>query len=300
MAQSIHETNHNALTIREFQHKVQDINLFIRTIGESDADNVLIMAHGGPGLSHRYMLGLEQLAGPQLTVVNYDQRGTGQSVSPQKLDIDKFTPEIYAQDLEAVRQAVASEKKVHILGHSWGGMVAMQYALQYPEHIRSLQLINSVPPTVAGLQAGFQHFNARVQALQHKGIIPTKLSTDGLEKLQQILPVYVAPADPPLDLPALAATFDRTPEVGEKTWEALGAFDLREQVGKLQLPLQILFGEDDPFGRAWADETRDAFTEATIHFQVFSHCGHFGWLERPGAFLMRHKHSLIRTKWFSR
>lgn len=160
----------------------------------------------------------------------------------------------------------------------------MQYALQYPEYIRSLQLINSVPPTATGLQAGFQRFGARVQELQDKGIIPTKLSADHLEELQQILPVYVAQANPPLDLSALAASIDHTPGVGEKTWEALGAFDLREQVGKLKLPLQILFGEDDPFGRAWADETRDAFTEATIHFQVFSRCGHFGWLERPRTF----------------
>lgn len=284
MDQPMNETNNTVLTIREFQHETLDANLFIRTIGETDADNVIIMAHGGPGLSHRYMLGLEQLAGPQLTVVNYDQRGTGRSVSPQKLDVDKLTPESYAQDLEAVRQAVASEKKVHILGHSWGGMVAMQYALQYPEHVRSLLLIDSVPPTQTGLQAGFQRFRARLQALQHKGVIPTKLSADELEELQQILPVYVSQIDPPLDLSAFAASLDRTSGVGEKTWEALGAFDLREQVGTLQLPLQILFGEDDPFGRAWADETKDAFTEATIDFQVVSHCGHFGWLERPRTF----------------
>ncbi|GHO54418.1 hypothetical protein KSB_28930 [Ktedonobacter robiniae] len=145
-------------------------------------------------------------------------------------------------------------------------------------------LIDSVPPTVAGLHAGFECFEARLKALQQKGIIPTELSPDHLERLKQILPVYLSRTNPPFDLPRFTETFDRTPEVGEQTWKALGNFDLSAQVAALKLPLHIFYGEDDPFGRAWADETRAAFSSATIDFQMIPDCGHFGWLECPEIF----------------
>ena len=290
----------NSLSIHEIEQSVESARIFIRTAGALDADDVLIMIHGGPGLSHRYMLGLEQLAGPQLTVVNYDQRGTGRSpileLQGAEAQVENFAPITYAQDLEAVRSAVAQEKKVHILGHSWGGMVAMQYAIQYPEHIRSLLLIDSVPPTVAGLHAGFECFEARLKDLQQKGIIPTELSTDHLESLKQILPVYLSRTNPPFDLPRFTETFDHTPEVGEQTWKALGDFDLSAQVATLKLPLHIFYGEDDPFGRAWADEARAAFSNATIDFQMIPDCGHFGWLECPEIFFPAFQNFLEQHK----
>ncbi|GHO42122.1 alpha/beta fold hydrolase [Ktedonospora formicarum] len=278
----------NHLSIREIEHSAESARIFIRTAGALDADDVLIMIHGGPGLSHRYMLGLEQLASPQLTVVNYDQRGTGRSpileLQGAEAQVAHFAPTTYAQDLESVRSVVAQGKKVHILGHSWGGMVAMYYAIQYPEHVRSLLLIDSVPPTVAGLHAGFEHFEARLKDLQQQGIVPTELSTDHLERLKQILPVYVSRTNPSFDLPRFTETIDHTPEVGEQTWKALGDFDLSAQVAALKLPLHIFYGEDDPFGRVWADETRAAFSNATIDFQMIPDCGHFGWLECPEIF----------------
>lgn len=50
----------NSLSIREIEQPVESARIFIRTAGALDADDVLIMIHGGPGLSHRYMLGLVQ------------------------------------------------------------------------------------------------------------------------------------------------------------------------------------------------------------------------------------------------
>ncbi|EFH83536.1 alpha/beta fold hydrolase [Ktedonobacter racemifer] len=285
---SIDLNRDNSFGIREIEHPVESTRIFIRTAGRLDVDEVLIMIHGGPGLSYRYLLGLEQLVSPQLTVVNYDQRGTGRSpilgVQGEEAQAENFTSITYAQDLEAVRSAIAQEKKVHILGHSWGGLVAMHYAIQYPEHVRSLLLLNSVPPTVAGLYAGFERFEARLKDFQQKGIIPTELSADHLERLKQILPVYLSKTNPPFDLPSFADTFDHTPTVGDQTWKAMGDFDLSAQTATLKLPLHIFYGEDDPFGRAWADETRAAFSSAMIDFQMIPDCGHFGWLECPEIF----------------
>lgn len=290
----------NSFPIREIELPVDSAKLFVRAAGNPDADDVLILLHGGPGLSHRYLLGFEQLVSPQLTVVTYDQRGTTRSpiqgLQGEEPSIEHFSATTYAQDLEAVRAAVAPEKKVHILGHSWGGMVAILYALQYPEHVRSLLLIDSAPLTKTGVNEGYERFSARQEDLQQKGIVPTELSTDPLEGLKQIFPVYLSNPTPAFDLSGVTDALDLTPEVGGKTWEALGDFDLTEQVAQVKLPLYIFFGEDDPFGRVWADEMRAAFSSATIDFQMIPNCGHFGWLECPEIFCPALRHFLEQHK----
>jgi pimeloyl-ACP methyl ester carboxylesterase len=281
------------LNIREFHLTDEPANTFVRTVGGPDTDTILINIHGGPALSHSYMLGLDQLASSELMVVNYDQRGTGRSIpvaleSQEKAqELDDFSLTAYAHDLEAVRRAVAGDKKVHILAHSWGGLVAMQYAILYPEQIRSLLLVTCVPPTSTGLNAGFERISKNIQALQQKGMIPAELSTNVAERLQQILPVYLAD---PTTLPSLV--FESTPGVGDLTWLAVEDFDLTEQVAKLDIPLQILFGEADPFGVEWAYETKAAFKNAKIDFVLAPDYGHFGWLESP-EFFFRSAHNFL-------
>ncbi|GHO59012.1 hypothetical protein KSB_74870 [Ktedonobacter robiniae] len=54
------------------------------------------------------------------------------------------------------------------------------------------------------------------------------------------------------------------PEVGQQTWGTGGNYDWRESVAKITCPLPLLFGDTDPFGIAWAEETREAFSQAPI------------------------------------
>src|ERR1700753_3821490 len=173
------------LVVSETHPNTKRAKIFVRIVGKPDADNVLIIVHGGPGLSHRYLLGLDQLASSHLTLVYYDQRGTGRSSisvaqkgNEKDPTTDEFSLKSYVQDLEAVRSAIAGPRKVHILGHSWGGLVAMHYAIQYLENVRALSLIGSEPPTSSGVEAGFERLQRRVQFLQDKSLIPTELSTD--------------------------------------------------------------------------------------------------------------------------
>jgi proline iminopeptidase len=278
----------NASSIRETEVFSSSEKLYVKSIGNPEADTVLILIHGGPGLSHRYMIGLEHLASDQLLVVSYDQRGCSRSVSitredgqveelrgkiPERLDLLS-----YVQDLEAVRRAVAADKKVHVLGHSWGGIVAMSYASHYPEHIRSLLLIDSVPPTYAGIEAGSARLHARVQALQQQGIIPVELSADPKVSLAQILPAYTPVLEPS------ALDVEMTEGINEKTWEAINGFDIRDQLAPLDFPVLVIFGAADSFGTEWAEETKAAFVNANVTMKIIPNYGHFGWLECPDVF----------------
>lgn len=100
----------------------------------------LLVLHGGPGFPHNYLKPLENLSDDR-PVVFYDQLGCGNS--DRQEDPNLWHIERFVEELVQVRQALNLEQ-VHILGHSWGSMLAIDYALTHPEGISSLILAS--PP----------------------------------------------------------------------------------------------------------------------------------------------------------
>ena len=105
----------------------------------------VLCLHGGPGANWLHMKPYEALA-DERTVVFYDQLGAGNSVVTEPHDPSMWTPELYVEEVGAVREALGLER-VHVLGHSWGGMLGMQYAATQPEGLVSL-IAESSPPSV--------------------------------------------------------------------------------------------------------------------------------------------------------
>lgn len=98
----------------------------------------LVALHGGPGSSHDYLITLAAL-GDERPVVLYDQLGCGRSDrpgDPSLWRIDRFLSE-----LEAVLDALGAGE-IHLLGHSWGTMLAVEYALAHPGRLASLTLVS--------------------------------------------------------------------------------------------------------------------------------------------------------------
>jgi proline iminopeptidase len=108
--------------------------LFFEQAGDTHA-SPLICIHGGPGFTGHYLEPLFELSG-DLPVICYDQAGSGRSRSrsPERLS---HTIEAFVEELEALRVARGSAK-VHLLGHSFGGLIAGEYALRYPERVASI------------------------------------------------------------------------------------------------------------------------------------------------------------------
>jgi proline iminopeptidase len=101
-------------------------------------NRTVLCLNGGPGLPCDYLRDSHaMLCDHGYHVVSYDQLGTGQSDNPD--DPSLWTIERYTQEVEAVRDALGLGK-VHLLGHSWGGWLAIEYAITYPENIHSLIL----------------------------------------------------------------------------------------------------------------------------------------------------------------
>lgn len=111
-----------------------------RVTGEATGRPPLLMLHGGPGAcSPDDTLAAERVA-ERRQVFAYDQLDTGRSERVN--DRSKWTVEAHVAEVEAVRDALGLDE-VHLLGQSWGGMLAMAYALTKPKGLRSLILASA-------------------------------------------------------------------------------------------------------------------------------------------------------------
>jgi proline-specific peptidase len=104
----------------------------------------LLVLHGGPGASHRYLTTLEALASGGRRVILYDQLGCGASDHPE--DESLWSVDLFLEELRSVRAALGLEQ-LHLLGHSWGGMLAMEYAITRPTGLASL-IVASAPASM--------------------------------------------------------------------------------------------------------------------------------------------------------
>ena len=114
-----------------------------RSVGAAatDARLPLLILHGGPGATHQYLAPLESLARGGRRVIFYDQIGCGRSGGPRD-DPNYYDARLFVDELQAVRDALGLER-VHLLGQSWGGMLAMQYALDDPAGLASIVVADS-------------------------------------------------------------------------------------------------------------------------------------------------------------
>lgn len=126
----------------------------------------VLILHGGPGMSHEYLEAMESfLPAAGVEMYYYDQLGCGNSDQPD--DTSLWTMERYVEEVEEVRKGLGLEQFV-LFGHSWGGMLAIDYALKYQQHLRGLVISN--------MTAGVTSALARTAKLKVQLLSPEKLA----------------------------------------------------------------------------------------------------------------------------
>jgi proline iminopeptidase len=115
--------------------QIRDVSLFVKVMGQGYP---LVLMHGGPSLDHTTLLPLEPLA-DQYTLIFYDHRCNGRSEGAvaSTMTMDNLTA-----DADALRQELGYDQWI-VLGHSFGGNVALEYALRYPQRLSRLILMNT-------------------------------------------------------------------------------------------------------------------------------------------------------------
>ena len=121
-----------------------NFNVWTKQIGNNPTKKVLLL-HGGPGANHQYFKSFESFfPNEDIQFYYYDQLGSTLSDNPQIDDL--WTIEHYVEEVEQVRKALGLTKDNFILlGHSWGGILGIEYALKYQDNLKSLIVSNMVP-----------------------------------------------------------------------------------------------------------------------------------------------------------
>jgi len=117
---------------------------------ETGSGTPVVIAHGGPDFDHRYLLPDMDRLGDTYRLIYYDQRGRGHSrgeVRDEDVHVGR-----YVEDLEALRLRLGLDRFA-LLGHSWGALLALHYALAHPDALTHLLLLNPASVTYEDFQA---------------------------------------------------------------------------------------------------------------------------------------------------
>ncbi|MGA1981291.1 MAG: proline iminopeptidase-family hydrolase [Acidobacteriaceae bacterium] len=126
----------------------------------------VLLLHGGPGFTHQYLEAMESfLPEAGIEMYYYDQLGCGNSDRPDDLSLWEIPR--YVEEVEEVRRGLGLENFV-LYGQSWGGMLAIEYALKYQQHLRALVISN--------MTAGMQSYLKRIGEVAKK-LDPVTLAT---------------------------------------------------------------------------------------------------------------------------
>jgi proline iminopeptidase len=260
--------------------RVPGAELFVRRVGSGRPAVVL---HGGPGADHEYLRpGFDALAeGREL--IYYDQRGGGRSPVPRTVPVG-WTEQV--ADLEALRQHWEIEQ-LTIVGYSWGGLLALLYALEHPGRVGRLALVSPAPTWREArerFEAVFSHrnldpaFQEERRALRESGL----RERDPAAFQRRIFELSVAPYffDP-------SRARDLTPfrvvgRTQDEVWRSLGNYDLRPRLPQLAgISALVLHGEADPIP---IDAARTAAELLGAEFHPVPRCGHVPYVEAFDTF----------------
>ena len=159
----------------------------------------VLTLHGGPGCTHEYLECFEDFLPQQgIQFVYYDQLGSAYSDQPD--DPSLWTVERFREEVEQVRAALELEQ-FYLFGHSWGGMLGIEYALKYQRHLKGLIISNmtaSIPAYVASITTLRQQLPPAVIRTLEKYEATGEYSAPEYEEtmFKQIYTRYICRLDP--------------------------------------------------------------------------------------------------------
>jgi proline iminopeptidase len=273
---------------------VGDASLYARDVGRG---RPLVVLHGGPDFDHAYLRPeLDQLA-DTYRLIYYDQRGRGKSAENVRPEDVTLASDL--DDLDKVRRYFRVDAPV-LLGHSWGTVLALEFALRNPTLVSHLVLMNPAPVSQAQVAMLRQSYVAqlgsdmdRQRAIQ-AGAAYKEGNPDTVAARYRIHFKHALqrPADYEKLMARMSAGFRAQGKDGilkawaveerlyRDTW-SLPGYDLLPKLRGLRIPTLVIVGEQDFIPPAIAKEIAQALPEATL--VEIPNCGHFAYLECSSA-----------------
>lgn len=256
------------------------VRLFTRTVG--DGPQVIVL-HGGPGAHHDYLLPyFDRLArGRQLRY--YDQRGGGRSPVDRHIPVGAGAQ---VADLDAL-VARWEAAPATLLGFSWGGLLALLYAVRHPDRVGRLALV-----APAGVAASYRleferRFGARARdqrlVAERQRLVASGLQQRDPEAYQRrAFELAVAPYFRDPERARGLRTFRVNGRTQQEVWRSLGSYDLRPALERLAVPALVLHGRHDPLPLESSEEIARRLGAPLV---VFEDSGHALYVEEPERFV---------------
>lgn len=257
--------------------RINGTNLFYRIVGTGWPCFIL---HGGLGLDHSYLHPWLNPLGKQLQLIYYDQRGNGQSGRPP---LDTLTFEQFCADAEALRMYLGYDR-IALLGHSYGGFIALEYALRYPERVSHLILVDTVAAINFddAIQANLRRINPPPEILAALAAEP---STDA--ELQQVVQTITPLYFHTFDAARAQAAFQHivwSITANSCGFAIMSDYNMLPHLSEIQVPTLCVVGDTD-FLALVPHVQRLARGLPHAEMVVLECCGHLPFIERPTAFL---------------
>jgi proline iminopeptidase len=267
-------------TARQGLMSLDDARIFYEVVGSGDP---IVVVHGGPGLDHEYLRpGLDALA-TMHALIYYDQRGTGRSTA--ELDASVINFDAFVEDIERLREVLGYER-VSVLGHSFGALIALEFARRYPDRTRALILMNPVEPGSRFREETMERMERRrtPELVEEMNRIR---ESEGFEArdpatLSRFYRLSYRPlvADPDvverIDLDLAATTARQGQEVARLLGTSLGTVEWWDRLPSIEVPTLVLHGRHDAPPLDMGRELAEALPLGT--FQVLD-SGHFPYVE---------------------
>ncbi len=265
------------------------LKTWYRDIGPEDSIP-LVCLHGGPGSTHHYFQPLEELAAEGRRVVLYDQLGCGSSDRPD--DEALWTVDLFLDELRTLRDALGLDR-VHLLGTSWGAMLAIEYALTQPEGLVSLGL-NSPPTAAETWMAEAARLRDELpehhrRALAEHEAAGTRDHPEYKAAEDEFWRRHICLLDPPPDF-IQRGRAERGKQVydtlwGVAEWNANGRlqhWDVRDRLGEIRVPTLVTSGLYDECTPILAEEAQRLIPGAER--VLFEESSHSAYAEEPERF----------------
>ncbi len=264
--------------------------------GESEPDKFpVVILHGGPGATHDYLEDLEVLSRSGRQTILYDQLGCGNSQHLPDAPADFWTVDLFKRELVGLLEHLGIERAYTLLGQSWGGMLAMEHALDHPAGLKGMVVANSpgsIPLWVEEANRLRADLPPDVQEtlLLHEANGTTE-DTDYEAAVMVFYQRHLCRVPWPECMDRAFAKMEEDPTVyhtmnGPSEFHCIGSlrnWDITDRLPEIDVPTLLISGEFDEATPKVVKEIADRIPGAEwVLFEGASHSTH---LEEPGRFV---------------
>ena len=275
--------------------KVLGYWIFFKSFGEPKKGNILCL-HGGPGAGHdAHSHRMAKLSEDGYRVILYDQLGCGKSDQPQNQTL--YTVERYAEEVEGIRVGLGLDK-IHLYGHSWGGMLNVAYAVKYSANLKSLLVSSgtcSTPLCAAEMWRLRGELPKELQATLNRYEAEGEYSNDEyLRAVDQVYKMHVCRLDP---WPPVFKSMVERKRLGSPGYVyrlmwgpneffpvgTLRYWDVTSQLHQINAPTLITCGRYDEVTPRNGEVLKQGIKNSK--FVIFEKSSHLPMLEEPERYL---------------